>query len=208
MLRTLRTLRHLRPGQISGQLLVRLRKHWRDPARILAAGGSLPWSLAAAESATALVFEGEDGAVRRLSFGELNAEVCQAANALRSLGLGKGDAIGIFMPMTGEIVVALLAIAKIGGVILPLFSGYGVDAIVTRLSDAEAKALFTSDGAVRRGRDLPMKSTADQALDQVPSVAHVIVHTHTGRAVEMKDGRDHRWQDLVSSQPREAETEP
>ena len=112
----------------------------------------------------ALVWEGEEGATRSLTYGELAAEVNRCANALRSLGLGKGDAIGLHMPMTPEIGVALLAIAKIGGVILPLFSGYGAGAIASRLADAGAKAFFTADGFFRRGQVVPLKAVADQAV--------------------------------------------
>ena len=98
------------------------------------------------ENKAALIFESEDGSTRTYTYGQLCREVNQTANALRSIGLGKGDVIGLFMPMIPEIVIALLAIAKIGGIILPLFSGYGEAAIASRLIDAEAKALFTADG--------------------------------------------------------------
>jgi len=155
----------------------------------------------------ALVWEGEEGARRSLTYAELRAEVNRAANALRSLGVGRGDAVGLFMPMTPEIVIALLAVAKIGGVILPLFSGYGADAVVTRLADAQAKALFVSDGAFRRGRAVPMKPVADEAVARVPSVRHVIVLRRTGDEVEMVPGRDHWWHELVDSQPDQAPTE-
>ncbi len=156
----------------------------------------------------AVVWEGEEGAMRTLSYGELAAEVNRCANALRSLGLGKGDGIGIHMPMTPEIVVALLAIAKIGGIILPLFSGYGVGAIASRLADADAKALFTADGFFRRGNVVALKPTADEALAQVPTIEHVIVLNRVGGAVEMVDGRDHWWHDLVPGQSPEAAAEP
>src|SRR5947209_3842244 len=86
-----------------------------------------------------------------------------SAHGLRALGLGHGDAIGVFMPMTPETVVAMLAIIKIGAVFLPLFSGFGPQAIVSRLKDADAKALFTADGCLRRGRISPMKTVADAA---------------------------------------------
>ena len=132
------------------------------------------------EDRTAVIWEGEDGGTRSLSYGELNRQVNQAANALRFLGLGKGDAIGIYMPMTPEIVVALLAIAKIGAIILPLFSGYGVGAVVTRLADADAKALFTADGFYRRGKPIAMKPIADQAASQVPTLLHMIVLNYSG----------------------------
>ncbi len=155
----------------------------------------------------AVVFEGEEGVTKSLTYKELFIEVNKTANALRSLGLGKGDAIGIFMPMTSEIVVALLAIAKIGGIILPLFSGYGAGAIVSRLQDANAKALFAADGAYRRGKPVDMKSIADEAAEQVPSLKHMIVLKRTGQDVSMKTGRDHWWADLIAPQPDSASTE-
>src|SRR5689334_22944574 len=117
----------------------------------------------------AVVWEGEDGSTKSLTYEELYKEANRCANALRSLGLGKGDAIGLFMPMTPEIVIALLAIAKIGGIILPLFSGYGAGAIVSRLMDADAKALFVTDGAFRRGKAVEMKPIADEAAKHVPT---------------------------------------
>jgi len=159
------------------------------------------------EHRPALVWEGEEGSTRTLTYRELHREVGRAANALRSLGLGKGDAIGLFMPMTPEIVIALLAIAKIGGIILPLFSGYGKDAIVSRLADADAKALFAADGAFRRGKVADMKAVADAAAAEVPSLAHMIVLRRTGHAVPMQAGRDHWWHAIVDSQPADAATE-
>ncbi|MFQ5400773.1 MAG: AMP-binding protein [Anaerolineae bacterium] len=157
---------------------------------------------------TALIWEGEEGDTRGLTYAQLAAEVNRCANALRSLGLGKGDGIGIHMPMTPEIVAAVLAIAKIGGVILPLFSGYGVGAIRTRLADAGAKALFTADGFFRRGQVVPLKPTADQALRQVPTLEHVIVLKRAGNEVAMEDGRDHWWHELVPHQSDQAKLEP
>jgi acetyl-CoA synthetase len=156
---------------------------------------------------TALIWEGEEGATKSLTYEELYKEVNRCANALRSLGLGKGDAIGLFMPMTPEIVIALLAIAKIGGIILPLFSGYGAGAIVSRLVDADAKALFAADGAFRRGKAVEMKSIADEAAEHVPTLKHMIVLKRTGQDINMQDGRDHWWHDLVMPQPASAETE-
>jgi len=155
----------------------------------------------------ALLWEGEEGTTRSLTYQELYERVNKAANALRSLGLGKGDAIGLFMPMTPEIVIALLAIAKIGGVILPLFSGYGAGAIASRLTDADAKALFAADGAFRRGKAVEMKSIADEAAAQAPTLRHVIVLKRTGQSVPMTAGRDHWWDELIDPQPAEAATE-
>ena len=123
----------------------------------------------------AITSETEDGKSRRLTYAELRAEVNKMAAALRSLGLGKGDAIGVFMPMVPEIVIAMLAIIKIGGIFLPLFSGFGASAIVSRLKDADAKALFTADGTSRRGKFCAMQPIAEEAAGQVPTLKHLIV---------------------------------
>jgi acetyl-CoA synthetase len=160
------------------------------------------------ESQPALVWEGEAGDRRSLSYGELHALVCQAAGGLRGLGLGPGDAIGIFMPMVPEIVVALLAIAKIGGVILPLFSGYGPGAVASRLIDSEAKALFTADGFPRRGSLVPMKPVVDEAVAKAHTVEHVIVVCHVGAEISLQPGRDLTWEALLHGQPSSTPTEP
>ena len=165
------------------------------------------WQSSAFSGRAAIVFEGEEGITQRLTYKDLYRQVNKTANALRSLGLGKGDAVGLFMPMTPEIVIALLAIAKIGGIILPLFSGYGAGAIVSRLADAKAKALFAADGAFRRGKAVEMKSIADESAEQVDSLMHMIVVKRTGQDVPMKAGRDHWWSDLIDPQPDSASTE-
>ena len=165
------------------------------------------WMDTATAEKIALRWEGEEGKTQTLTYRQLNDEVSRTANALRSLGLGKGDAIGLYMPMSPEIAIALLAIAKIGGVILPLFSGYGAGAVATRLADADAKAVFVSDGSYRRGRVVTMKQVADEALKQVPSVQHVIVHRRVGADIPWTEGRDHWWHDLIPDQPVEASTE-
>ena len=128
----------------------------------------------------AIKSEIEDGTARTLTYRELRDQVDRMANSLRSLGLGKGDAIGVFMPMVPEIVVAMLAIIKIGGIFLPLFSGFGAAAIVSRLNDAEAKALFTAAGTYRRGKFCPMKPIADEAAAQIPTLRHLIVLNQAG----------------------------
>lgn len=159
------------------------------------------------ENQSALIWEGEDGTNRSLTYGKLFREVNKMANALRELGLGLGDPIGIFMPMVPEIVVALLAIAKIGGIILPLFSGFGVNAIADRLGDAEAKAIFTIDASLRRGKAVPMKSVADEAAEKIPTLLHMIVLNQTGTPTQMKEGRDHWWTTLIANQPDTSPTE-
>jgi acetyl-CoA synthetase len=123
----------------------------------------------------AIKSETEDGTARTLTYKELRVQTNEMAAGLRSLGLGKGDAIGVFMPMVPEIVIAMLAIIKIGGIFLPLFSGFGAAAIISRLNDAEAKALFTADGTYRRGKFCAMKPIADEAASEVATLKHLIV---------------------------------
>lgn len=159
------------------------------------------------EHRPALISEHEPGHVDNFTFGQLYRKVNQAANALRGLGLGRGDAIGLYMPMSWEIVVAMLAIAKIGGIILPLFSGYGSGAVASRLADADAKALFTADGYLRRGKRVEMKQVADQAAESVPSLKHMIAVEKLGLPVNFSRGRDHWWHELVETQSEEATTE-
>jgi len=181
------------------------------------------WMDTPTQDRVAIRWEGEEGSVRIVTYRELFIEVNRVASALRAAGLGKGDAIGLYMPMVPEIAIALLAIAKIGGVILPLFSGYGPGAITTRLLDAEAKAIFTADGQFRRGKPLPMKIVVDEALSDVPSVHKVIVYRRVGSSVSpvsasgpseiqdfdvpMVSERDIWWDDFVANQPTETHTE-
>ncbi len=165
------------------------------------------WIDTPTQNRVAIRWEGEEGAVRLLTYRDLFRQVNQTAAALRAAGLGKGDAIGLYMPMVPEIVIAFLAIAKIGGVILPLFSGYGPGAVAARLADANAKALFTADGQSRRGRAILMKPTADEALADAPSVEKVIVFRRIGADVPMVAGRDVWWDDFVAGQPADAPTE-
>ena len=122
-----------------------------------------------------LLWEGEDGEVRRLTCSQLSAEVNRVANGLKDLGVARGDTVGVYMPMTPEAVVAMYAIAKIGAIYLPIFSGFGPPAVATRLNDAKAKVLFTADGFLRRGQRVAMKAAADEAIQATPSIEHVVV---------------------------------
>jgi len=159
----------------------------------------------------AIRWENENGGTKNLTYAELRKQVNKTANALRSLGLKKGDVIGVFMPMTPEIVAAMLAIIKIGGIFLPLFSGYGVQAEVSRMVDAGAKALFTSDGFFRHGHVIPEKKIADEAALQEPSLQHMIVLHYAGDALPESETpanvRVHDWHELIDPQPDEAATE-
>jgi acetyl-CoA synthetase len=165
------------------------------------------WQTTPLRNRAALRWEGEEGQTGVFTYQDLYREVNRCANALRELGLGKGDAVGLYMPMIPELAIAFLAIIKIGGIILPLFSGYGPTAISTRLADADAKALFTVDGAFRRGKKVAMKPVADEALQHAPTVEHVIVVNRAGLDdIPWKENRDHWWQDLVPRQFPRAET--
>lgn len=155
----------------------------------------------------ALIWEGENGEVRRLTYAETLAEVNRLANGLRSLGVGKGDRVGIFMPFTPEVGIASLACSRIGAIYTPIFSGYAATAVASRLQDCEAKVLITADGFYRRGGVIPMKETADEAAALSPSVEHVLVYRRLGRDVPWIDGRDVWWHELVNGQSPECPPE-
>jgi acetyl-CoA synthetase len=157
---------------------------------------------------TALICEAEDGTARHLTYAELGAEVNRCANALRSLGFGRGDPIALFLPMTQEIVVALLAIARIGAVVLPMFSGFGAGAIRSRLQDAAAAGLITADGQHRRGGKVGMKQIADEAIEGLSSIRHVVVVNITDLPIAMESGRDLWWHDVVRQQSAVADFQP
>ncbi len=144
----------------------------------------------------AIVWEGEDGETRALTGEELRALTDRIAAGLAARGVGEGDAVGLFMPMVPETVAALFAIAKLGAIFLPIFSGYGADAVAVRLQDAGAVAVVTAEGFRRRGKLVAMKETADAAVEQVPTV-HTVVVVGRGRVdCPMQSGRDVRLDDL------------
>ena len=155
----------------------------------------------------AIIWEGDDGSIRTVSYRQLFDEVNRLANALKSLGIQKGDTVGIYMPMVPEIVTVLMGCLKLGVVAIPVFSGFGASALATRLSDAEAKLLFTADGSSRRGKLVEIKKEADKALDMAPTVKHVVVLRRMGIESAWKDGRDIWWDDIVPKQSPECETE-
>jgi acetyl-CoA synthetase len=139
--------------------------------------------------AEAIRWEGEDGAVRVLTYAQLDRHVDGLAALLRTRGIGVGDAVGIFLPMLPETVVAALAVAKLGAMFLPVFSGYGADAIAVRLEDAGAKALLCADGFYRRGTAVPMLETAAEAVGRVETVETLVVVPRVGPVEERSDGR-------------------
>lgn len=157
--------------------------------------------------ALAVIWEGEEGDVRELTYAELRRMSDRLANGLASLGVGERDAVGIFLPMAPETVAAVMACSKLGAIWLPIFSGFGGDAVAKRLQDAGAKVLLTADGFPRRGRPVPMKETADEAAAASPTVGHVVVWSRLGREdLPWTEGRDVRWDELVGAQPDRFET--
>ncbi len=157
------------------------------------------WLMDEAAERDAIRYQSEEGGEERITYRELARLVGECSAALRARGIGPGDAVGILMPMSPEIVVAFLATIRIGGVVLPLFSGYGEEAIATRLQGGEAKALFVSNASPRRGRAVDLKGTADRALEQCPTVAHVIVHDRIAdHETPMQAGRDVWWDDFLA----------
>jgi acetyl-CoA synthetase len=155
----------------------------------------------------AIRWEGEEGVVRVLTYDELDREVCRLTNALRALGMQKGDVAALFMPMLPETVVALFATAKLGGIILPLFSGYGAVSVAERLRDSGAKFLFTVDGFYRRGQTVALKCVADEALSAAPGVEHTLVFKRLGISIPWNAKRDRWWHEEVPRHSDEAATE-
>jgi acetyl-CoA synthetase len=156
----------------------------------------------------AIVWEGDDGQSRTLTYAELGREVARLANALRRLGVGEGDRVGVFLPMSPEAAIATLAIVRIGAIYTPCFSGFGAGAVISRLQDCEARALITADGFYRRGQVVRMKETADEAVAACPTVEHVLVYRRLGREVPWTAGRDRWWHEATDKEPAECPAVP
>jgi len=156
---------------------------------------------------TAVVHEAEDGTVRRLTFAELDDQVARVRAGLRARGIGQGDAVAIYLPMAAEAVVATYAVASIGAMVVPLFSGFAPAAIASRIQDADAKAVITADGTTRRRRTVLLKPQLDEALKACPGVELVAVVDNAGEAVTLEPGRDVGWAELLAADP-DPEIEP
>ena len=155
---------------------------------------------------TAIVFEGEVGDVRRLTYAELHGEVCRFANALKRLGVVRGDRVVIYMPLIPEAVIAMQACARIGAVHSVVFGGFSANAVKDRIEDAGAKLVITADGGWRGGHPIELKRAVDKALaDGCPTVQNVVVYARTGGDCPMRGGRDVWWQDAVSGQSADCE---
>ena len=158
--------------------------------------------------AIALRAEGDKGDTRTITYGALRDDVGRMARVLRSLGVGIGDHVGIYMPMVPEVVTALFACFQVGAVAIPIFSAFGADALAVRLEDASAVVLFTADGGFRRGKSVPIKAHADRAVAGVSTLRHQIVLRHTDQDdVSMTDGRDLWWQDVLEGIEPDTHTE-
>jgi acetyl-CoA synthetase len=158
----------------------------------------------------ALIWEGENGDSRTLTYSQLHREVCQFANALKQLGVQKGDRVGIYMPMIPEAAIAMLACARIGAVHGVVFGGFSAEALRDRLVDAEAKLVITADGGWRKDAIVPLKEQVDKAIANgaAPSVTDVLVVKRTGQNTHMTAGRDHWWHDLQQGVSAKCDAEP
>ncbi|HUE70961.1 MAG TPA: acetate--CoA ligase [Pirellulaceae bacterium] len=147
----------------------------------------------------ALIWEGEPGDQRTLTYQQLHREVCKFASALKGLGLKKGDVATLYMPLIPELAIAMLACARIGVVHSVVFGGFSAEAIADRNNDAQARCVITADGGWRRGKLLPLKETVDEALAKSPTVEHCIVFNRAGTSPDMKAGRDLWWHELMKA---------
>jgi len=157
---------------------------------------------------TAIIFEGEPGDVRRLTYAELHAEVCRFANGLKAQGIRKGDRVVIYMPLVPEAIVAMQACARIGAVHSVVFGGFSANAVKDRVEDAGAKMVITADGGWRGGHALDLKGAVDKALAEgCRTIESVIVYARLGGNCEMRPGRDHWWHEVVRGQDSLCEPE-
>ncbi len=156
----------------------------------------------------AYFWEGEPGDTRTITYAELLEEVCRLTNALRGLGVKKGDRVAIYMPMIPELPVAMLACTRIGAAHSVVFGGFSADALADRIDDAQCTVVITADGGYRKGATVPLKKSADDAIGRTSSVEHCVVVKRTGDDVAWDESRDHWYHELIDGQPTTAEAEP
>ncbi len=163
---------------------------------------------AGAGERVAYFWEGEDGTRKEITYAWLLEQTQRCANGLRSLGVGKGDVVGIYMPMVPEAAVAMLACTRIGAIHNVVFGGFSPSSVVERMEVSGAKALITADATLRRGKPTPMKAALDEAIADLGSLEHVIVFDRSGSGPPMKEGRDHSWDELLAGADPECPPEP
>ncbi|MPZ72021.1 MAG: acetate--CoA ligase [Nitriliruptorales bacterium] len=156
----------------------------------------------------AYFWEGEPGDTRTVTYTQLRDDVSRFANALKTLGVGKGDRVMIYLPMIPELPIAMLACARIGAIHSVVFAGFSSRALADRIEDADARVVLTADGAYRKGNVVPLKENADRAMEEEPRIATCVVVRRTGDDVAMRDGRDHWYHEIVVDEPTECPPEP
>ena len=182
---------------------------WFEDGVLNASVSCLDRHLATRGDQVAILWEGDDPAAdAKVTYRELHARVCKLANAMRKLGVKKGDRVCIYLPMIVEAAVAMLACARVGAVHSIVFGGFSPDSLASRIQDSECVMLITADEGRRGGRRVPLKVNADEALLSCSSIKHVIVARNTGGSVEMMSGRDHWWDAITTGQPETCEPEP
>jgi acetyl-CoA synthetase len=155
----------------------------------------------------ALIWEGEPGDTRTLTYQQLHTEVCRFANVLKRIGVEKGDRVALYMPLVPELAIAMLACARIGATHSVVFGGFSSTALVDRINDAQCKVVVTADGGWRRGNEVKLKPAVDEALKDTPSVQSCIVVRRTGSQIHMQPGRDHWWHELIQTVDAECAAE-
>src|ERR1700689_2446706 len=181
---------------------------WFTDGRLNASYNCLDVHLAARGHKTAIIFEGEPGDVRRISYRELHAQVCRFANALKAQGVGSGDRVIIYMPLVPEILVAMHACNRIGAIHSVVFGGFSAPALKDRIEDTEARMVITADGSWRGGQAIELKAAVDKALSSgCASVEHVIVLKRPGKPITMQRGRDAWWHDAIEGKAAACEPE-
>jgi acetyl-CoA synthetase len=156
----------------------------------------------------AYYWEGEPGDERTITYRELHAEVCRFANGLKSLGVGRGDRVAIYLGMIPELPIAMLACTRIGAAHSVVFGGFSAEALKDRINDAQAKVVITADGGYRRGQEVPLKQNVEDAVVDCPSIEHVVTVRRTGSAHPFTEGRDVWYHELIADQPAECPPEP
>ena len=173
---------------------------WFDGARLNVSYNCLDRHLPRRGDQAAIIWEGDDpGEDRTITYRELHAEVCRFANALKALGVAKGDRVCIYMPMIPEAVVAMLACARIGAIHSVVFGGFSAESLRDRIADSSCKVLITADEGLRGGGRIPLKGNGDRACDGAPSIEHVVVVRRTGAQIAWREGRDHWYHEITGS---------